>query len=151
MNTSHADKNTLDIVMQRAGGAVGLAKRINALGRKIRYQSIQGWIKRGYIPPKSFEVVEMAVGGEVTTQMMLVDFLRKKQGANLETPNGTEAPEAASCPAHLEGDRTGSAAFTPASALTEAKYQQATHSTDTGVCSSASIPVANEQQATIGR
>ena len=97
MNTSHADKNTLDIVMQRAGGAVGLAKRINALGRKIRYQSIQGWIKRGYIPPKSFEVVEMAVGGEVTTQMMLVDFLNKKQGAtNLESPNGTEATSAGS-------------------------------------------------------
>lgn len=107
MNTSHADKNTLDIVMQRAGGAVGLAKRINALGRKIRYQSIQGWIKRGYIPPKSFEVVEMAVGGEVTTQMMLVDFLRKKQGANLETPHDTEAPAAGSgdtvTPSILEG------------------------------------------------
>ena len=92
MNTSHADKNTLDIVMQRAGGAVGLAKRINALGRKIRYQSIQGWIKRGYIPPKSFEVVEMAVGGEVTTQMMLVDFLNKKQGAtNMEGGAATES------------------------------------------------------------
>ena len=108
MNTSHADKNTLDIVMQRAGGAVGLAKRINALGRKIRYQSIQGWIKRGYIPPKSFEVVEMAVGGEVTTQMMLVDFLNKKQGAtNLESPNGTEATSAGSgdtvTPTNMEG------------------------------------------------
>ena len=108
MNTSHADKSTLDIVMQRAGGAVGLAKRINALGRKIRYQSIQGWIKRGYIPPKSFEVVEMAVGGEVTTQMMLVDFLNKKQGAtNLESPNGTEATSAGSgdtvTPTNMEG------------------------------------------------
>lgn len=108
MNTSHADKNTLDIVMQRAGGAVGLAKRINALGRKIRYQSIQGWIKRGYIPPKSFEVVEMAVGGEVTTQMMLVDFLNKKQGAtNLESPNGKEATSAGSgdtvTPTNMEG------------------------------------------------
>lgn len=70
---------------------------------------------------------------------------------HMETPHGTEAPETPCCPTHLEGDRTGCAASTPASAFTEAKYQQATNSTDTGVCSSASIPVANEQQATIGR
>lgn len=94
MNTSHADKTALDIVIQRTGGAVELAKRINALGRSIRYQSIQGWIKRGYIPPRSFEVVEKAVSGEVTTQMMLVDFLRKKQGTNqvTESTHGKDQP-----------------------------------------------------------
>lgn len=58
-----------------------------------------------------------------TAQKLLGLALKVKQGAtHMETPNGTEA-----------------------------KYQQAADSTDTGVCSSASIPVANEQQPTIGR
>lgn len=87
-----------------------------------------------------------------TAQKLLGLALKVKQGAtHLETPNGTEAAETPCCPTHLESDRTGSAAFTPAGAFTEAKYQQAADPTDTGVCSSASIPVANEQQLTIGR
>lgn len=67
-------------------------------------------------------------------------FLEEQGATHMETPNGTEATETPCCPTHVESDRTGSAALTPASALTEAKYQQAADSTDTGVCSSASIP-----------
>lgn len=87
----------------------------------------------------------------VTKVQRIYDFLRKKQGANLETPHGTEATETTCCPAHVESDRTGSPASIPDGALTETEYQQAANSSDTGVCSSASISVANEQQPTIGR
>lgn len=88
-----------------------------------------------------------AVGGVIAWH----EFM--EQVATQETPHGTgtEATEDASCPAHLESDRTGCATSTPDGALTETEYQQVANSSDTGVRSSASIPVANEQQPTIGR
>lgn len=130
--------------IQRAIEIAGSQQNLAALANLT--QPAIHFLAYGRIPRyETAKKLSKAVGGVIAWH----EFM--EQGATQETPHGTEATETNGCPTHLESDRTGSVASTPASAFTEAKYQQAAHSSDTGVCSSASIPVANEQQSTIGR
>lgn len=109
MTTQSTHQDSLTMALKYAGGAIGLAKRINALGASIRYQSIQGWKKRGYIPPSSFAIVERATDGTVTMPKMLNDFVKAKQGITQpETPeHGTECPTRSSDAAEITALESG--------------------------------------------
>ena len=77
--------------------AINLTGNVSLLAKAVGVSctAAQKWERKGFIPPTSILRVEKALKGRVTRYELIDDFF-SKQGANLETQHGTEAPAAGS-------------------------------------------------------